>query len=101
MVTCFIHYTIDPMKVAEFEQYGRLWIAIVNRMGGRHHGYLLPSEGANDVGYASFTFEDFPAYTAYRTAMATDRDCQAALEYARTTQCIKRYDRSFMRPVFQ
>ena len=31
-------------------------------MGGLHHGYLLPHEGANNIGYASFSFPTLAAY---------------------------------------
>jgi hypothetical protein len=44
MTTCFIKYIIDPSKIADFEHYGKLWIDLVNEMGGLHHGYLLPHE---------------------------------------------------------
>ena len=101
MVTCFLRYEIDPAKVREFEHYGRLWIALVNRFGGTHHGYLLPSEGASDIALASFTFPNLSAYEAYRSASANDPECQAAYEYAREAACIRRWDRSFFRPVFE
>ncbi|MDJ0853238.1 MAG: hypothetical protein QNK04_33135 [Myxococcota bacterium] len=41
-MTCFLRYVIDPAKVEEFEHYARLWIPLVDRLGGRHHGYFLP-----------------------------------------------------------
>jgi hypothetical protein len=66
MVTCFLKYIIDPNKVAEFEHYDKLWIDLVNAMGGLHHGYLLPHEGANNIGYASFSFFSLAAYESYR-----------------------------------
>jgi alpha-D-ribose 1-methylphosphonate 5-triphosphate synthase subunit PhnL len=53
MTTCFIKYIIDPSKIADFEHYGKLWIDLVNEMGGLHHGYLLPHR-RNNIGYASF-----------------------------------------------
>lgn len=56
MVTCHLKYLIDPYQVPAFEAYGKLWIDLVNRMGGTHHGYFLPSEGANNVAYALFSF---------------------------------------------
>ena len=55
MITCTLRYTIDPYKLEEFERYGRMWITLVNRMGGTHHGYFLPYEGPNDVAYALFS----------------------------------------------
>ena len=56
MITCYLGYVIDPHKLEEFEAYARAWIPIVNRMGGQHHGYFLPSEGANNIALALFTF---------------------------------------------
>lgn len=56
MITCYLRYIIDSDKVAEFEEYGRMWIPLVERFGGRHHGYFLPHEGANNVAVALFSF---------------------------------------------
>ena len=55
MVTCHIKYIIDPDKLEAFEHYARLWIPLVNKFGGRHHGCFLPSEGANNMALALFT----------------------------------------------
>ncbi|KRB61405.1 NIPSNAP family containing protein [Rhizobium sp. Root708] len=93
MITCHLRYVIDPYKVAEFEEYARLWIPIVNRMGGNHHGYFLPSEGANNIAVALFSYED------YRTRMAVDPECQAAFDLDKRNRSIISYERSFMRPV--
>jgi len=49
MITCFIEYTIDANKITEFEHYAKLWISLVNKLGGQHMGYFLPSEGANNI----------------------------------------------------
>jgi hypothetical protein len=99
MVTCHLVYTIDPYKTAEFERYGRMWIPIVERLGGTHHGYFLPHEGANDVAVALFSFPSLAAYEAYRSQIAKDEEAQAAFAFAETTRCILRYERSFLRPV--
>ena len=100
MVTCFLRYVIDPYKLAEFEEYGRLWIPLVEKFGGKHHGYFLPHEGANNIALALFTFDSLAAYETYRQSMAADPDCQAAFAFAERTRCILSYERSFMRPVF-
>jgi NIPSNAP len=100
MITCTLRYVIDPYKLREFEHYAKLWIPLVNRLGGTHHGYFLPHEGANDIALALFSFPSLAAYEAYREAMAADAECQAAFAYAEETRCILRYDRTFMRPIF-
>ncbi|ASY65093.1 hypothetical protein SJ05684_c36800 [Sinorhizobium sojae CCBAU 05684] len=101
MITCYLKYVIDPYKVEEFEHYAKLWIPLVNRLGGSHHGYFMPHEGANNIALALFSFPSLAAYEAYREKMATDSECQAAFAYAEETRCIASYERSFMRPVFE
>ena len=101
MVTCYLRYEIDPYKKAEFEHYARLWIPLVERFGGTHHGYFLPHEGANDIAVALFSFASLTAYERYREQATADSDCQAAFAYAEQTRCIVRYERSFMTPVFE
>lgn len=99
MVTCYLRYTLDPYKLGEFEHYAKLWIPLVERFGGQHHGYFLPSEGANNVALALFSFPSLAAYEQYRTQSLQDPDCQAAFQYAADTRCILSYERSFFRPV--
>ena len=101
MVTCYLRYIIDPYKLKEFEHYGKLWIPLVEKFGGLHHGYFLPSEGVNNVALAMFTFESLAAYEAYRTQSMDDPECQAAFAYAQETRCTVSYERSFFRPVFR
>ena len=74
MITCVVHYRIDPAKLAAFEQFARAWIFLVNSHGGRHHGYFLPSEGASDAALALFSFESFAAYERYRALFGVDAD---------------------------
>ncbi|NVD70035.1 NIPSNAP family protein [Duganella sp. BJB1802] len=101
MVTIYLRYVIDPYKLAEFEHYGKLWIPLVNRLGGRHHGYFMPSEGANNIALALFSFPTLAAYEQYRSTSQTDAECQAAFRYADDTRCIVSYERSSFRPVFE
>ena len=100
MLTCYLRYVIDPFKLNEFEHYGKLWIPLVNRFGCTHHGYFLPSEGANNIALAMFSFPSLAAYETYRTQSLQDSECLAAFEYAQQTRCILSYERSFFRPVF-
>jgi len=101
MVTCYVRYVIDPYKVAEFEHYGRLWIPLVEKYGGQHHGYFLPSEGHNNIALTLFTFPSLALYEEYRERIRLDDACQAAFRYAEETRCIVSYERSFFRPVFR
>jgi len=101
VVTIYLRYVIEPSKLAEFEHYGKLWIPLIEKFGGRHHGYFMPSEGANNVALALFTFPSLAEYEQYRIATAKDAECQAAFRYAEQTRCIVSYERSFFRPVFE
>lgn len=101
MITCHLKYVIDPYKLAQFEAYGRRWIALVNRLGGQHHGYFLPSEGANTIAHALFSFPSLAAYETYRQEMAQDPECQAVFAQEQEERSIVSYERSFLRPVFE
>ena len=99
MISCTVRYEIDPDKLDAFEHYAKAWLHLVPRLGGTHHGYHLPHEGPNDVAYCHFSFPSLAAYEEYRRRMWADPDCLRAYEYARRTGCIRRYDRSFTRPL--
>jgi hypothetical protein len=101
MVTCYLRYLIDPYKLAEFEKYGKMWITLVNKLGGLHHGYFLPYEGANNIAIALFSFPSLASYEEYRAKIAQDPECQEAFKYAEETRCIISHERSFMKPVFE
>jgi drug/metabolite transporter (DMT)-like permease len=101
MVTCMLRYIIDPYKVAEFEAYGKEWIRLVNRSGGTHNGYFLPSEGADNVAFAIFTFPSLATYEAYRNLFSTDPEFLAATRVREESRCIVSYERTFLRPVFE
>jgi hypothetical protein len=100
LVTCYIRYVIDPAKLVEFERYAKLWIPLVKKLGGTHHGYFLPGEGANNIALALFSFPSLSAYEAYRERAAGDPECQAAVRYYEETRCFLSYERSFFRPLF-
>ena len=83
MITCFLRYVIDPDKLADFEQYARTWMNLIERFGGTHHGYFVPEEtpasaafsfpgigeeGPKNVAIALFTFPTIEAYDAYRNS---------------------------------
>lgn len=101
MVTCYLRYVLDPFKLKEFEVYGKKWISLVEKFGGRHHGYFMPSEGTSNIALALFTFPSLAEYETYRLKAASDPECQAAMRYYEETKCFLSYDRSFFRPVFE
>lgn len=99
MITCHVRYVIDPKKIVEFERYARMWIPLVEQFGGQHHGYFLPSEGANNIALALFSFPSLADYEKYRLESVNDEACQAAFKYAEQTDCVLSYERSFFRPI--
>jgi hypothetical protein len=99
MITCVVEYTIDPEKIEPFERFARAWIELMNRHGGEHHGYFMPSEGASDRALALFSFQSLAAYEEYRASFGVDPDFVAADKIRDDSHCVLRYERSFMRPV--
>jgi hypothetical protein len=99
MITCYLRYEIDMYKVADFEAYARMWIPLVERFGGVHHGYYLPHESDSDLAVALFSFPTLADYETYRKNSSKDPDCQAAYALAQETKCIISYERQFLRPV--
>lgn len=101
MITCYLRYVVDPYQLAAFEAYGKLWIRLVEKFGGKHHGYFMPSEGTSNVALAMFSFPSLAAYEDYRGRAATDPECQAAIAMNDKDRFIISYERSFFRPVFE
>lgn len=99
MITCVLRYVVDPKLLDEFEQYAKLWIPLVNRLGGDHHGYFLPAEGANDIALALFSFPSLAAYEIYREKSYQDKACLEAYEFGDESGCIRSYERSFFHPL--
>ncbi|MFL6819075.1 MAG: NIPSNAP family protein [Bradyrhizobium sp.] len=99
MITCHLRYELDPDKLADFEVYGAMWLELIPRFGGVHHGYFLPSEGASDIALGMFSFPSLAVYEKYRSEAGSDPDVQKALAFAKTTRCFIRYERSFFRPL--
>ena len=101
MITCYLRYVLDPCKLKEFETYGKMWIPLVEKFGGKHHGYFMPGEGASNVALSLFSFPSLASYETYRIEAASDPTCQAAMRYYEETMCFLSYERSFFRPVFE
>ena len=99
MVTCDLRYVIEPAKLEELEHYAQLWMPLVERFGGQHHGYFLPSEGASNVALALFSFPSIALYEDYRSRSFEDSECQAASRHAKETGCMVSFEQSFFRPI--
>lgn len=67
MITCYLRYVVDPFKLKEFEAYGKMWIPLVEKFGGKHHGYFIPHEGANNPKNRSCPYTN---QSRFRQAMA-------------------------------
>jgi len=86
---------VDPFKLREFESYAKMWIPLVEKFGGTHHGYFMPHEGANNIALALFSFPSLAAYESYRSKAASDPQCQAAMRFYEETKCFISYERSY------
>lgn len=119
MFTCFVKYNVDPDKINAFEEYARLWITLIEKYGGTHHGYFLPGRGQDDFPSTSFSFPSlgkngpnniavslfsFPnleTYEAYKGNVSEDEACKAATELFNKTNCFLSYERNFLKPIFR
>ena len=101
MITCVVDYVINSNKIEAFEEFARRWIDLVNRYGGRHHGYFLPSEGASDRALALFSFPSLADYEKYRSHFGVNQDFIDADRIRDESGCVLRYERSFMRPLLE
>lgn len=99
MITCYLEYQIDPYKRNEFRQYAELWLPLIEKFGGTHHGYFLPKESASDIAVALFSFDSLAAYEKYRIDSKSDPECAAASKFANDTRCIVRLNRQFLEPI--
>ena len=99
MITCVVHYIIDPAELGAFERFAREWIRLVNKHGGFHHGYFLPAEGASDQAEALFSFDSLADYERYRARFTTDPEFAAADRIRDESGCVIRYERTFMKPL--
>lgn len=100
MITTMITYEIDQRKVPDFERFAIGWIPIVKRFGGQHHGCFLPSEGASDVAYVLFSFPSLADYEFFRDAFPEQPEAKELMRISSESACIKRWDRTFLRPSF-
>lgn len=118
MITCYIRYKLNLDQLSAFEEYGKIWIKIINQLGGTHHGYFFPSndpdvdkystfsfkgmgsEGPKDIGVAIFSFADWKAYERYRAEAKHHPDCEKANKIVAETKCFTSYERNFMDSVF-
>ena len=114
MITCFLRYTIEPEKSADFEHYAQVWMRLIEKYGGTHHGYFMPDEappsaafsfpaigevGPDNVAVALFSFPNVDAYDRYRREVKSDPECQAVTAHYQRTKCFTSYERTFMKPV--
>lgn len=99
MITCCVRYVIDPSKIDDFEQFAKRWMSIVRAEGGTHHGYFMPSEGANNIALALFSFPSFAKYEVYRGKFGVDPEFIEADQLRDRSGCVLSYERSFFRPL--
>jgi hypothetical protein len=99
MITCHLRYEIDPYKITEFEEYVTGWLPILEEHNGIHNGLFLPSEGASDIAYWLFSFESLAAYENYRTRIRQLPEARRLWKLAEDSRCIRRFERTFLRPV--
>ncbi len=97
MITCFIRYEIDPVKIDAFEEYARNWGAAIPRCGAELIGYYAPHEGSSTTAYGVYNIDSLAAYEQYRARLSADPVGRANYDFAKREQFIRREDRMFLR----
>ncbi len=110
-ITCEIRYRLDPGRIADFEEYARIWVGLIERHGGHHLGYFMPRErpdgaqmsflgtgqdGEANTAVAIFTFPDEQSYLKYREQVAQDPDGLAANQRFGKSPPFISYERLFL-----
>lgn len=111
-LVCEVRYELDLGRLQEFEEYARIWMRLIRRHGGLHHGFFMPREapagacmsfaglgssGPANEAVALFAFVDDAAYRRYRESVAADPEAAAAnARFADPP--FKSYRRSFLEP---
>ena len=114
-----MRYVLNLDEIEAFKEYAQIWIRLVNLLGGKHHGYFLPSddekaknhgrfsfpgmgsEGPADVAVAVFSFPDWETYEFWRSEAGKHDECKAATKLVQETKCFTSYERNFMTPIFE
>jgi hypothetical protein len=114
LITCFIRYTINPERLDDFELYAQVWMRLIEKYGGTHHGYFVPGAdppsaafsfpgigeaGPNNVAMALFSFPSVETYENYRRDVKQDPECAEITHHFEQTKCFTKYERVFMRRV--
>jgi NIPSNAP len=114
VITCFIRYTVAMDKLGEFEHYSRVWMRLIEKYGGTHHGYFVPGDapasapfsfpgvgeaGPDNIAIALFSFPSVEGYEKYRSEVKNDPECIAITKVRDETECFTKYERTFMRVV--
>jgi hypothetical protein len=107
-----IRYELDLSQLDAFQEYGRVWVGLIEKYGGEHLGYFLPrqsdrpkqisfpgvgQDAPDNIAIAIFSFPDWASYDDYRAAVANDPECTRMTEMVERTKCFTRYERSFLR----
>ena len=99
MITCFIHYEIDPFRREAFADYARAWGEAIPRCGADLIGYFAPHEGSATTAYGVYNIENLAAYEAYRQRLSQDTLGRENHEFASRERFILREDRIFLKNV--
>ena len=97
MITCFIHYEIDPSRTEAFAEYARTLGPSHSRGGADLVGYFGPHEGSATTAYGVYHVESLAAYEAYRARLRDDPLGRENYTFAKRERFILKENRVFLR----
>jgi len=100
MITCYLRYEVPLGQARDFEAYAAMWLDLVPRFGGTHHGYFLPSEGETTLRWRCSAFQaSRPTSSTARTPRRI-RMFQKAIAFVRKRAVSPVMNRPFFGPLF-
>ncbi len=97
MITCFIRYEIDPIRIDAFDDYARRWGQAIPQCGADLIGYFKPHEGSATTAFGVYNIESLAAYEAYRARLKDHPLGRKNYDFAQRERFIRREDRIFLK----
>jgi hypothetical protein len=99
MITCFIHYELEPFHIEAFERYACAWNEAIPRCAADLIGYFAPHEGSATTAYGLYNIDSLATYEAYRRRLREDAQARENFAFAKQAGFIRREDRIFLRKI--
>ena len=99
MITCHVRYEIDPAEIDAFERFARAGWTSSSATAARITAISCRPRARATSPTRSSASPAWPDYERYRERFGVDPEFIAADRIRDESGCVRRYERSFMRPL--